>query len=111
MKYELKYNNVPDDKNDRFVELLANIKALLEGKPEPFSFPSEQSENSEAWPKYGDKVMCSNDPDYKEYWLGLYIGKHPNEDSHIVLLRARPKLKIKNEQADVFYFCKKKDYA
>lgn len=59
---------------------------------------------------YGAKVMCSSDKNYKEFWYGTYIASHPvKKDLHIVLLRARPNLKIK-ESLDIFKYCKIKNW-
>lgn len=57
--------------------------------------------------KHGDKVMCSNDMDFKDFWYGTYIGKHPRNDLHVVLTRARPELKI-HEELDAYAFCRKR---
>ena len=55
---------------------------------------------------YGDKVKCSQQNDYKDFWRGTYIVKHPTKDAHIVLLRARPELRIE-EELDIFTYCQR----
>jgi hypothetical protein len=55
---------------------------------------------------WGDKVKCSMHEDYEEFWLGTYIGKHPTMDAHVVLLRARPELRIR-EELDAFTYCQR----
>ncbi len=57
-------------------------------------------------PTYGDKVKCSNESDYSGFWLGTFIGKHPSSDTYIILLRARPHMKIK-ESLELFKYCEK----
>lgn len=56
---------------------------------------------------YGDTVKCSNSKDYREFWIGKYIGKHPTKNRHLVLLRARPSLRIK-EEPQIFAYCQRK---
>lgn len=55
---------------------------------------------------YGDKVKCSQQNNYKDFWRGTYIAKHPTKDAHIVLLRARPELRIE-EEIDMFAYCQR----
>ena len=55
---------------------------------------------------YGDKVKCSMTKDYKDFWLGTYIAKHPTKNRHVVLLRARPSLRIE-EELETFAYCQR----
>ena len=55
---------------------------------------------------YGDKVKCSMSKDYREFWLGTYIAKHPTKNRHVVLLRARPSLRIE-EELETFAYCQR----
>lgn len=81
----------------------ALIDDLLEQKKQ-----IQQEVNGEQL-SHGDKVMCSNDPDFEDFWYGKYIGKHPRLDLYVVLTRARPELKI-HEELDSFAFVKKRDF-
>lgn len=55
------------------------------------------------WHKHGTLVECSNDKDFKKYWKGIYIGKHPLQNKHIIYLPERKHLDIK-ESVDIFEF-------
>lgn len=58
---------------------------------------------------FNDSVMCAQDKDFKKFWVGKYVGKHPTQkDRHIVLTRARPELNI-SECVDVYAFVRKTD--
>lgn len=58
---------------------------------------------------YGDQVACSNEEDFSEFWLGIYIAKHPSKDTHIVLLRERPWLDIP-EHPEIYTYCKHQSF-
>lgn len=70
------------------------------------SSPPKELEKEAVELNYGDKVECSTDKDYSEFWKGTYIAKHPTTNAHIVLTRARPELRIQEELND-FSFCRK----
>lgn len=57
----------------------------------------------------GDKVKCSDEEDFKEFWYGTYIGKHPTKEAHIILCRARPELRI-GENVDTFTYCQRYEW-
>ena len=87
-------------------ELKSKLQAKIEELQEIKIVPPDNNEFSLS---YGDKVKCSMVEDYQEYWLGTYIAKHPTMDVHIVLLRARPELNIK-EYLDYFTYCEKQEF-
>lgn len=65
-------------------------------------------EISEVLFHYGERVIVSDDPKLESFWYGIYIGKHPTKNSHVVLTRERPKLKIP-ETVDCWKYCKRRD--
>lgn len=51
--------------------------------------------------KYGDRVKASNDTIC--WWYGTYIGKHPKNDTHIVLADANSNFR-QAEKVDTYSY-------
>lgn len=90
---------------------------FLSKKYQPYNYSKDAVIGNGMWfkelteipPQYGDKVHVSLDKDFKSVWYGIYIGKHPTKNLHIILTRARPKLKIR-ESIDTWKYCKKREW-